>query len=137
MANISKVQLPDSTTVYDIRDNSALHMSSTAIGSTSVPVYWTGSAFATATNVGGTSTDEKVKQTADASTTGYVPALLAYSASPTSGTSSTAKYVAKVGVAPSTAKIKASTYALNLPSSSTEAGVTVSATADGGWIWEG
>lgn len=136
MANISKVQLPNSETVYDIRDNSALHMSSTAIGSTSTPIYWNGSAFATATNVGGTSTDEKVRQTADASTTSYVPALLAYSASPTSGTSNTAKYVAKVGVAPSTAKIKASTYALNLPSSSTEASVTVSATADGGWVWE-
>lgn len=136
MANISKVQLPNSETIYDIRDNSALHMNSTAIGSTSTPIYWTGSAFETATNVGGTSTDEKVRQTADASTTGYVPALLAYSASPTSGTSSTSKYVAKVGVAPSTAKLKASTYALNLPSSSAEASVTVSATADGGWIWE-
>lgn len=136
MANISKVQLPNSETIYDIKDNSALHMSSTAIGSTSTPIYWTGSAFATATNVGGTSTDEKVRQTADSSTTGYVPALLAYSVSPTSGTSSTSKYVAKVGVVPSTAKLKASTYALNLPSSSTEASVTVSATADGGWIWE-
>lgn len=136
MANISKVQLPNSETIYDIRDNSALHMNSTAIGSTSTPIYWNGSAFATATNVGGTSTDEKVRQTADASTTGYVPALLAYSTSPTSGVSGTAKYVAKVGVAPSTAKIKASTYALNLPSSSTEASVTVSATSDGGWVWE-
>lgn len=136
MANISKVQLPNSETIYDIRDNSALHMSSTAVGNTSTPIYWTGSAFAIASNVGGTSVDEKVRQTADASTTGYVPALLAYSASPTSGTSNTAKYVAKVGVAPSTAKIKVSTYALNLPSSSTEASVTVSATADGGWIWE-
>ena len=136
MANISKVQLPNSETIYDIRDNSALHMSSTAIGSTSTPIYWTGSAFETATNVGGTSTDEKVRQTADASTTDYVPALLAYSTSPTSGVSGTAKYVAKVGVAPSTAKLKASTYALNLPDGSTEASVTVSATADGGWIWE-
>lgn len=136
MANISKVQLPNSETIYDIRDNSALHMSSTAIGSTSTPIYWTGSAFATATNVGGTSTDEKVRQTADSTTTGYVPALLAYSSSPSSGVASTSKYVAKVGVAPSTAKLKASTYALNLPNSSTEASVTVSATADGGWIWE-
>lgn len=136
MANISKVQLPNSETIYDIRDNSALHMNSTAIGSTSTPIYWTGSAFETATDVGGTITDEKVRQTADASTTDYVPALLAYSTSPTSDVSGTAKYVEKVGVAPSTAKIKASTYALNLPSGSTEASVTVSATADGGWIWE-
>lgn len=136
MANISKVQLPNSKTIYDIRDDSALHMNSTAIGSTSTPIYWTGSAFETTTNVGGTITDEKVRQTADASTTDYVPALLAYSTSPISNVSGTAKYVKKVGVAPSTAKIKASTYALNLPSGSTEASVTVSATADGGWIWE-
>ena len=136
MANITKVQLPNSETSHDIRANSALDMSSTAVGRTSTPIYWTGSGFETATNVGGASTDEKVRQTEDASTTGYVPALLAYSISPTSGVSGTAKYVPKVSVAPSAAKLKASTYALNLPNGSTEASVTVSATADGGWIWE-
>ena len=133
MADISKIKIPNVTTPYNIKDASALHMSSTAIGGTSTPIYWNGTTFTPTGAI--SSTDEKVKQTADASSTGFIPALLAYQASPTSGTSSTAKYVAKVGAVPSSAKFRASTYALNLPSSDTEAGVTVSSTADGGWVW--
>ena len=133
MADISKIKLPNVTTPYNLKDASALHMSSTAIGSTSTPVYWNGSAFTPATAI--SADDTKVTQTADAASTGLIPSLLAYQATPTSGTAEGAKYAAKVGVVPASAKFRASTYALNLPDSATEGEVTVSATADGGWIW--
>nr|DAF65709.1 MAG TPA: hypothetical protein [Bacteriophage sp.] len=49
-----------------------------------------------------TNTDTKVTQNSDTSTTGTVPILLAYQASPTSGTAGAAKYTSKAGVKPST-----------------------------------
>lgn len=49
-----------------------------------------------------TDTDTKVTQSSDTSTTGTVPILLAYQASPTSGTAGAAKYTSKAGVKPST-----------------------------------
>ena len=133
MADISKIKLPGVTAAYNIKDASALHMSSSSIGSTSTPVYWNGTEFTPATAIA--AEDTKVTQTADASTSTLIPALVAYQTTPTSGTAQGAKYVAKVGVVPADAKFRASTYALNLPNSATEGEVTVSATADGGWIW--
>lgn len=49
-----------------------------------------------------TDNDTKVTQSSDTSTTGTVPILLAYQASPTSGTAGAAKYTSKAGVKPST-----------------------------------
>lgn len=67
-------------------------------------VYW-------GTDSAGTSTDTKVKQTA-VTTGGPYPVLLAYSGSPTSGTSSTANYVTNLKVAAGSGDITMGTASL-------------------------
>jgi hypothetical protein len=134
MADISKIKLPNITTPYNIKDATALHMGSTAIGGTSTPIYWNGTAFTPTGAI--SSSDTKVTQSADTSGTNVAPMIIAYNDNPTSGTASTVRYRKNIGMIPATRTMVASTYALNDTGvTGALAGVKVTATADGGWVW--
>lgn len=124
---IKQVKLPNGEQ-YPIED---YRIGNTAVGNSSTPVYWNGSAFAAVSGV--SASDEKVKQTVDNSTTTKLPLLTRANASESSGTAGASKYTSYAAVKPSQSAITASRYYVN--TSGTDSTVYVVKTSDGGWEW--